>query len=201
MTSRAAERSRRVDDDLVKRSASGDAAARDELVSLCLPRVYRTVYLTCGAAGDAEDLVQTAILQALEKLGDYRGPDRFCAWLDRLTVNVVRQHFRRFSLRFLTPASDVLENAPDLGTALPDRRVEVRRTFARLAIHLSKIKPKNREALVLSLLHGYTAQEIAEICGCTAEAAWKRCRRGYRDLDARLGRDPGLEGTMRELMP
>jgi RNA polymerase sigma-70 factor (ECF subfamily) len=188
------------DDLLVKRSLDGDGSARSELVARFLPRIWRIAYLNAGATEDVEDLVQTAMLTALESLSSYRGPDRFKYWLDRVTINVIRSHFRKNKLRRLfssTVEPDKLEAASHHNE---ERQVAVQRLFGRLAMHLSKIKEKNRVALVLSVIHGYQAREIADITGCSVEAAWKRTKRGYDDLLSRLKKDSRLDESLRELV-
>lgn len=185
------------DDLLAVSSAGGDPAARQEWVSRFMPRVWRIVYLNCSTREDVEDLSQTAMITALENLGAYRGPGKFRAWLDRLTLNVVRTHYRKNRLRRLlfTPLEAAPEAACRHNTA---RQVETMQLFERLSAHLAKIKPAKREALVLSMIFGYGAKDIAEITGCSVEAAWKRVRRGYQDLMLRVGRDPEFRESIRE---
>jgi len=191
----------KVDDDLVARCVQGDKQAENALVSACLPRVWRTVYLTQGAGPDVEDLTQIAMIHAVEKLHSYRGPDKFFAWLDRLTVNVVRQHKRRRILKLMEPASHRIETMATDKTDMLDRRLEMRQLLARLAEHVSHLRPKKRTALVLSIVHGYSAEEIGDIVGCSQEAAWKRCQRGYKELVQRIKRDPNFEQALQELLP
>lgn len=187
------------DDNLVALSATGDKAAQSEWVSRFMPRVWRVVYLNCSVPADVEDLVQTAMITALENLGAYQGPGKFRAWLDRLTLNVIRTHFRknRFKRIFFTPLESVAEPPSRHNTA---QQVENQQLLNRLSGHLSKINSKNREALVLSMLLGYGAKDIAVITGCSVEAAWKRTRRGYDELSARVRRDAEFEGSIRELL-
>ena len=66
-------------------------------------------------------------------------------------------------------------------------------------MHLSRIGAKNRMALVLSMVHGYQAKEIAEIVNCSTEAAWKRTKRGYDELMTRIARDTELDRNLKEL--
>ena len=187
------------DDDLVRRSIDGDETAKSALVSRYLPRMWRIAYLNCGASADVEDLVQTAMMTALENLPAYRGPNRFKYWLDRLTVNVIRSHFRKTKLRRLfSQGVDVDQTSVDhpLGEL---RRLEAQELFQRLGKHVARIGEKNRMALVLSVMHGYRASEIAEMTGCSIEAAWKRTRRGYDELMNRVSRDVELDRSLREL--
>ena len=187
------------DDSLTALAASGDREAQAEWVSRFMPRVWRIVYLNCSVPSETEDLVQTAVITALENLSTYQGPGKFRAWLDRLTINVIRTHFRKNRLRrlFFLPLESAPEPPSRHNTAL---QVENQQLMDRLSTHLAKIPLQNREALILSMVMGYGAKEIAEIAGCSVEAAWKRSRRGYQDLMSRVERDPDFRASIGELL-
>jgi RNA polymerase sigma factor (sigma-70 family) len=187
------------DDLLVCQSLEGDEKAKSELVGRFLPRVWRIVYLNAGAHSDVEDLVQTAMMTALENLSSYRGPDKFKFWLDRLTINVVRSHFRKSKLRKIFFSEIDPEQAISPNHHGDARRLETQQLFRKLTVHLSRIGAKNRMALVLSMVHGYQAKEIAEIVNCSTEAAWKRTKRGYDELMTRIARDTELDRNLKEL--
>ena len=187
------------DDCLVRWAIQGDNGAQSELVSRFMPRVWRIVYLNAGAESDVEDLVQTAMMTTLENLSSYRGPSKFKFWLDRLTINVIRTHFRKNKIRRLffsqvDPDEAVVPNPHN-----DYRQLEAQQLFQKLSGHLSKIATKNRMALVLSMIHGYQAKEIAEIVDCSTEAAWKRTKRGYDELMSRISRDVELDQSLKEL--
>lgn len=195
-----AEKNKKINDDsLVKQAVEGNERAKSELVSRFLPRIWRLVYLNCGASNDVEDLVQTAMMTALENLSAYRGPSRFKYWLDRLTINVIRTHYRKNKLRrIFMPSADLDQTATSCHHN-ESRQQEAQQLFRRLTGHLSKISAKNRIALVLSMVHGYQANEIADIAGCSTEAAWKRTQRGYNELMTRVSRDTELDQSLKEL--
>ena len=148
---------------------------------------------------DVEDLVQTAMMTALENLSSYRGPDKFKFWLDRLTINVVRSYFRKSKLRKIFFSEIDPEQAISPNHHGDARRLETQQLFRKLTVHLSRIGAKNRMALVLSMVHGYQAKEIAEIVNCSTEAAWKRTKRGYDELMTRIARDTELDRNLKEL--
>jgi len=187
-------------DDLVRRSVDGDRAAQDELAAACLTQVWRTVYLCSGGGPDVEDLVQTAVVRALTKLPSYRPEGKFPAWLDRVTINVVRQHYRRRKLWLGIVDTLRRTPAPRPDSEATDRRAESRRVLARLAAHMAALRPKYRHAVALSIVRDYSVRDIAEACDCSVEAAKKRLARGRRDLIARLRRDPYCDQIAKELL-
>ena len=181
-------------EDLVAASLAGDGAARDALARWCLPRVRRAVLLSCGDVPEADDLVQGVMFNVIGKLHTYRGDAPFRVWLDRVTVNVIRGHFRRQSWlklklwEYRTESGVVGKPRP----LRPDEVAESSEAIGLLAEHLARVKPSQRLPLVLNLVHGYTAREIASLLGIGHEAAKKRLLRGRRLLLRNLQRDPAF---------
>ncbi len=175
---------------LIPACLAGDRKARETLARWCLEKVRRTVLLTHGFGPDADDLVQIAIARVFSNLDTYRGDSKFYTWVDRITVNVVRDHLRnRRARRVWEVITDKeLERAAPGGE--PDSEYEVHQLMERLAGHFAALKIKHRLPIVLSLAHGYTAPEIATMLDIGLETAKKRIQRGRRELIRRLKRDP-----------
>ncbi len=188
-------------EELVAASLAGDIRARDELARWCLPRVRRTVLLSCGTGPDAEDLVQSAMFSVISKLDSFRAEARFQVWLDCITVNVVRGYFRRqrwLRLRLWEyQAEAAVHDRP--GPRRPDQQVARQEVLDLLTRHLHRLKPAQRIPLVLHLLHGYTAPEIAVMLDLRLEATKKRLLRGRRMLLRSLKRDPSCLAMLGEV--
>jgi RNA polymerase sigma-70 factor, ECF subfamily len=195
----APQRKQKFNDDLIARGISGDKDAREELAMMCLPRVWRTVYLACGGGPDVDDIAQNALIDAFNGLASFRGSGDFSSWLNRITVRAVYRHTRKRSIWSIVSASDRVEIEPDTQSRRPDQKTEERRIFEALAHHLSKIKLKNRMALILSAVHGYSMTEIAAVEGCNIEAAKKRLQRGRTELGNLLKKDPYLREILSEV--
>lgn len=175
---------------LVAAAMEGDGAARDELARCVLPRVRRTVAMAYGGGPERDDLVQIAMARAFERLGSYRGEAGFHFWIDRVTANVIKDFYRsrRWTWLPLFEADSV--PADPLAAPWPDREVETNELMERLDVHLGRMKPNQRMAVVLHLLHGYTSSEVAVLLDVKFDAARKRILRGRKELMRRLKRDP-----------
>ena len=191
----------RIDDRLVTSSVAGDPRAREDLARACLPLVWRIVYLSGGGGADAEDIAQTALTRAFADLARFSGRGSFTTWLYRVTLNTVREHYRRGAVRRVVRLSERLDEHPAGGAADPEAGASGGELLERLAHHLAAIGERKRTAVVLSLVEGYTAAEIALVTGCSAESAKKRLYRGRKELVDRLSRDavcaPWLEENVR----
>ncbi len=185
-------------EDLVSQTTAGNRSAAEALARWTLPRVRRTVLASVGSGPEGDDLVQNVMAQVLTKLHTFRGDASFYVWVDRITVNEVRGHYRRQRFRLVRMA-DYGEEAEyrRAATAMPSDEVDRARLMARLAKHIGRLKAAYRLPVVLSLVHGYTAPEIAAMLDLSFEATKKQMQRGKLDLQERVRRDP----TCASLMP
>lgn len=190
------------DGDLLARCRDGDREAREELARTCLPRVCRTVMLTAGGGQEMDDLVQTAMARVFSGLGSFRedrGDRGFLSWLDKVTINAVRQYFRRRPLDIILTNIDDIPRSGEGAIRDPEQQVEDKRLISRIAHHLDGIGHKKRIALILTAVYGYTTREAAELMDCSFETAKKRMQYGRRELLVRLKNDPSLGQALREI--
>jgi RNA polymerase sigma-70 factor, ECF subfamily len=185
---------------LLQACSLGDRDAMERLAGWCLPRVRRTVALSYGRGADAEDLVQITMARVFSKLDTFRGDAGFLVWVDRITVNVIKDHFKKRHFLFFTGDVEKGGEIPEAPSrSAPDRDAERYRLFERLARHFATIHPKRRLPLVLSLFQGYTVPEIAALLDLSFDAAKMRLRSGRRDLMKRLKTDPYCRQAIMEL--
>ena len=186
---------------LIPACIAGDTGAREQLARWCLPKVRRTVLLAYGHGPDADDLVQTAIVRVFDRLDSFRGDAGFYAWVDRITVNLMRDYFRsRKSRSFWEVTTDTPPDPPS-HQQKPDQAAERTQLLQHLSEHLTAVPVKRRLPVVLALAHGYTAPEIAKLLDISPEAAKKRLQRGRMELIARLKQDPRFSGPALERLP
>lgn len=187
-------------EDLLDACNAGNRQALEKLAGWCMPRVRRTVMLSYGGGPETDDLVQNAMSRIFSRLSTFRGEASFYIWVDRITINVCKDHFKRKKLVFYK--EEIPEDADPGDTqkeTRPDIDFERYRLFERLSEHFAAIHPKRRLPLVLSLFQGYTVPEIAAMLDLSFDAAKMRLRRGRGDLLRRLKADPYCEEAIREL--
>ena len=76
--------------DLVEAARRGDHEAFEVLASTAGDRLYATARLILRSSDLAEDAVQEALIRAWRQLPSLRDPDRFDAWLYRLSSTRAR---------------------------------------------------------------------------------------------------------------
>jgi len=79
---------------LVERAQAGDRDAFEMLVRQKVDAVYRTAQAILVNAADAQDATQETFIAAWRGLPRLREPERFAAWLGRITTNACRMSLR-----------------------------------------------------------------------------------------------------------
>jgi RNA polymerase sigma-70 factor (ECF subfamily) len=177
---------------LMERYCAGDAAAFAELYRRLAPRLLGYLISLIGERAAAEDLLQLTFLKLHEARDVYiRGADPV-PWLYTIAHRTfLDEARRRRRLRVkLTVDGDLghelradLSGSPEGQTSeAPDPMATV--TLAALA----QLPQNQREALVLTKLHGRSHAEAAAITGTTPSAIKLRAHRAYVALRRILGR-------------
>jgi RNA polymerase sigma factor (sigma-70 family) len=140
--------------------------------------VYRYALAIMGDAGDAEDVTQTAFLnafRAIERGDQIREPK---AWLRTIAHNVCRQRFRQVSRQ---PSQVPFDE--DVGELVAEHEGPTAEDLTRALNHL----PFNqRSALVMRELEGRSPREIAAALGVTLSATETLLFRARRSLREQL---------------
>lgn len=182
---------------LVQAAAAGDVDAQGALLERYWPMIRRVVHARRQCQGlqhnpreDTEDAMQDVALRVLHGLPhlEWQGGTALGAWVRRLADAQVKDagRFHRAARRRFA-AGDPIERtgAPTLanGSARTsaESRVDRRRDLLRLEADLQKIKDNYAATLRLRGA-GYTHAQIADILGCTEEAARKLESRGRAAL-------------------
>jgi RNA polymerase sigma-70 factor, ECF subfamily len=141
--------------ELVDRARQGEHDAFTSLVDLHLARLDAAARLILRDSELARDAVQEALIRAWRDLPGLRDPERFEAWLHRLTVNacldLIRRRKRRVIEVELTPIDAPATH--DVAAALADRQL-IDQALAGLA-------PGHRAVVALHYLLGMPLPEVA----------------------------------------
>jgi RNA polymerase sigma-70 factor (ECF subfamily) len=134
--------------------------------------LYRFLLRATGNPQDAEDVAQTAFLNAYRALARGRAPEKPRAWLFAIAENARRGLFRAQARRQERPLDPALPAAePEIATS------QIRQAIARLPFN-------QRTALVLRELGGLSYSEIARQLGVSLASVQMllfRARRSLRD--------------------
>lgn len=124
---------------------------------------------------DGDDLLQEALMRALEKLPTLREDGAFRGWLYRIIINLHRTRSRRAFWKRLLPL---------VGNEAGDNRAhdETLGSVERARIALGQLPADQREAIVLHDIEGWAVGEIADLDGVSMSAIKSRLSRGRERL-------------------
>jgi RNA polymerase sigma-70 factor (ECF subfamily) len=147
------------DAELAALAQAGDREAFGVLVSRYAAQARRVARAVLGNAADADDAAQDGFLAALKNLGRYDPQRPFGPWLLRIVANAATDRLRRGRVRAAEALPAGLA-APQPG---PDRETDSRAFQEALRAALATLPERQRMAIVLFDVEGYSHAEIAEM--------------------------------------
>lgn len=177
----------------------GEPAAVEAVYRRYAPAVLGWFRARLGDTHLAEDLTGDAFVAVLAALPRYTGgPESFAGWLFTLVRRDFVDHLRRTGRRPETPVAEPVETG-----VVPDTADEVlaRDDQARVRAALARLSPDQQEVLVLRVVAGLSAPEVAAATGRTVGAVKALQHRGLDSLGRLLGKtkDPYPRKATRRL--
>ncbi|CAN5425344.1 sigma-70 family RNA polymerase sigma factor [soil metagenome] len=176
---------------IVKQARTGDRAAFEELVRRTSRLVYARLYLECGNASRAEDLVQDTFIRAMKAIGTLTDDATFRPWLLSIARNVFLDDVRNAArlkrkdpVRSDTPVNELLSNGPP-----PTANAEREETRQRVLAALRSLPEEYQLPLSLRYLAGADYDTISQQLGLTNGSLRGLLHRGLKQLKERLPSD------------
>jgi len=142
-----------------------------------LPEVYRFVLRDVGNRADAEEVTQSAFLDAYRALRRGHAPEKPRAWLFGIAKNATRRRYRTLSRR---PFEVELEH--EVAESMAD---EERPQLDELRDVIGSLRPAHQQVLFLREIEGLSYVEIAnrmDLSHAAVETLLFRARRSLREL-------------------
>ena len=178
---------RESDEELITRWKVGrDQFALNTLIGRYLPRFYGTVRAMLIAVEEAEDIAQDVMLKVIQAIERFDARSSFQAWSYTILLNTVRNSVRQRQQQ--GKRVDATANVDEVATPgeRPDDRLEAEETKSVLDAAMQKLSEKQRVAVVLMLLEGLSAAEVAQIEGCSTDAVYQRVTEARKLLRGEL---------------
>ena len=159
--------------ELIEQVRNGDEEAFGELYRIFAPMVNGIV-LARVPRDDVQDIVQDVFLAAYKNLSSLKDDNLFGAWLAKIARNRAAEWYRQ------RKATDELDESISSGESKRGEAAEVLRAIRSLSDAYS-------ETLVMRLVEGMTAKEIAERTGLKPDSVRVNLHRGMELLRQSLG--------------
>jgi len=133
--------------------------------------------LCCGNKDEADDLAQDTLVKAYLSSAGYQDKGKFRSWLFKIAHNTFLNH--RASQHYTENIDDDRIKSLPLGG-------DGEGSYEDLYLALSTLPPKERSAITLFYLTGYSIKEIAQITDTSEDAVKKQLSRGRDKLRSTL---------------
>jgi RNA polymerase sigma-70 factor (ECF subfamily) len=183
--------------ELLTAATSGDEQAFVQLTAPLRRRLHAHCYRMLGSVHDADDALQETMLRAWRGIGRFEPRAELSSWLYRIATNVCLRMIEQRGRREAMSAEARLQPYPDALFAVEtpvgevERREDIGLAFV-AAMQL--LPPRQRAALVLRDVLGWSASEVADLLGVSVAAANSALQRA-RDRMERERREGSLART------
>lgn len=174
---------RRSDEELfVCYREQADAAAFAEIYDRYGGAVFGFLLRFVRDRGAAEDVVQQTFLRIHESRESFDAGLNLRTWIftiaRRLAINWIERERRSVG----PPSEHTVDHAPS-----PEQHAVARAEVRRVEDALAQLAPEDASAVILARFEGLTSAELANVFGCTPDAAKMRLHRALRRLGDILG--------------
>lgn len=164
-----------VEQELIEKARTGDAAAFNQLVLAYRRRILATISRLIGRPEDVEDVAQEVFVRLYYSLDQLRTAEVFEPWLYRLTINASYDYLRRVKRRRESRMADLSEQQVLAADSLAGGKQErddaekgrVREFMDALFQHVSE---QDRLLLTLKEVEGLSLKELEGIYGIKENA-------------------------------
>ncbi|MCK5450386.1 MAG: RNA polymerase sigma factor [Candidatus Omnitrophica bacterium] len=171
-----------VSDDIIKRAASGDRDAFEDIYKRTSGYVYAVALRVSGNTEDAQEVVQDVFMALYKGLWKFNFKAKLTTWMYRITVNTAINYCRRSRKRKMRESNDATlyerigkKDDPSLG-------IEAEETEKKLMLLLAKLKPEQRVCIILREIEQMTYEEIAKTLKIKLNTVRTRIKRARETL-------------------
>ncbi len=157
----------------VKRAKSGDKAAFGELYAHYYKEMYRYAYYALRHEQDAQDVVAETVASAYAQIGKLKNEEAFPMWIFKILSNQIKRKMKTYvKEKHTVPLEEISEQT----TGLTDEE--------HFDLHkaLDALQERDRQIVILSVLEGFTSNEIASIFGMNPATVRSRAFRAMKQL-------------------
>src|SRR5437762_6112443 len=156
--------------ELVRRTQAGEAAAFDQLVVKYTPRLYGLVYNMTSNHEDTNDRLQDVFSKAYKAIRGFRGKSTFYTWIHSIAVNMTLNFLKKRSRRYHLSLDDVDSNIQNdreflevTASSSPIREADLYELQKRLNEAMMKLSDEHRAVVTMFHIQGMPHAEISKI--------------------------------------
>src|SRR5215216_63823 len=169
--------------ELLTAAAAGDEQAFVQLTAPLRRRLHVHCYRMLGSVHDADDALQETMLRAWRGIGRFEPRADLSSWCYRIATNVCLRMIEQRAKRDALAIDAYLQPYPD-ALLSPEEEAERRETIGLAFVTaMQLLPPRQRAALVLRDVLGWSARETAELLGLSVAATNSALQRARERLE------------------
>lgn len=157
----------------VRLAQAGDADAFSELYALVYKDLYRIAYYTLKNAHDAQDVVSDTVLDAFASIRKLKDEEAFRAWIMKILSAKIKRKLQEYVRNRIVVTYEFESEE------LNYDGIDLKQEFNRLP-------DEERLILSMSVVSGYTSEEISKATGINANTVRSKLARAKDKLRMRL---------------
>ncbi len=168
--------------DLIDAAKAGDPDALSDLYRLYRSSVYGYVLNRVCHCALAEDLTSEVFVRVVCRIGAFKGNSTaaFTSWLFTIARNLIIDHYRSHRVRLEIPSGQMLDY--DIADVRSEDALNAVATLPTLLVAVSRLRPKQRDCILLRLLLDWSLIATSVAMGCGIATTKSRQLRGVRAL-------------------
>jgi RNA polymerase sigma-70 factor (ECF subfamily) len=178
------------DAELVERAMRGDLRAWETVVRRYQGIAFRTAYLLCGSAADAEEAAQDGFVKAYRALGRFRRGSPLRPWLLRIVANEARNRRRAAGRREALAVRAAAQDRPGDAVPSPEAALLSAEQRSGLLEAVNRLSDEHRDAIACRYFLELSEEETAAALGVRRGTVKSRLARALARLREDLGQAP-----------
>ncbi|SEH47292.1 RNA polymerase sigma-70 factor, ECF subfamily [Ruminococcus flavefaciens] len=158
----------------VRLAREGSTEAFARLYATVYEDLYHIALYSLRSPHDAADTVSDTVLDAFCSIKKLRSPEKFRSWI----MTILAAKIKRKQRSYFEPADELNENT-DLTESFDFESVELREA-------VENLDTESRLLLSMSVLEGYSSDEISQVCGIKPSTVRSRLTRIKQKLRLEL---------------
>lgn len=158
----------------VNLAKKGDTEAFSRLYSMVYKDLYHIALYSLKSSHDASDVVSDTVLDAFCSIDKLREPQKFRNWI----MHILSAKIKRKQKEYFNASEELDENIPNIDDFDYDS-IEIKEA-------LNKLDSQSKLMLSMSILGGYTSNEISEICDINSSTVRSKLARIKKKLRLEL---------------
>ena len=175
---------------IIERCKKGDREAFASIVQHYMKPAYYVALGYVGKPDDALDLSQDAFVNAFRHIRRFDSSKSFFPWFYSILKNLCMNHLNRIRRRREDSIDEMAEEEGQvcipIETVSPEESVVRKELEVKIGQALQRLRPREREIIILQHFQDYSYQEIADLLGIPIGTVMSRLYSARQSLKREL---------------